>query len=99
MKNFRCHSLSIEVYHLSQSLVLPNHLKRQLERAAASITLNLGEGWGRESPADRRRFFTMAFGSLRECQSIVLLAGNNGKLLGERLDVLAACTWRLLHPR
>lgn len=99
MKNFRCHSLSIEVYELAQGVPLPGHLKRQLVRAAASVCLNLGEGWGRESPADRRHFFTIAFGSLRECQSVAALAGAKGRGFAERLDVLAASLWRLLHPR
>lgn len=99
MKNFRCHSISIEVYQQAQAVALPAHLKQQLLRAASSITLNLGEGWGRESVADRRHFFTIALGSIRECQSVAMLAGERANKLAERLDVLAASTWRLLHPR
>jgi four helix bundle protein len=99
MKTFRCYTISLEVYRHAQALPLPAHLKRQLLRAASSVCLNFSEGWGREAKADRRHFFTIAFGSVRECQSIAALAGPSAQRLAESLDVLAASTWRLLHPR
>ena len=41
-------------------------LRDQLRRASASILLNLGEGASRQSPADKRRFYLIARGSLGE---------------------------------
>ena len=103
MKNFRCYTLSVEVYAKAEKAVVPNHLRQQLLRAASSIVLNLAEGWGRQSPADRRHFFTIAFGSVRECQAIAQLAlcnrGTSQTTLANDLDKLAAYIYRLLHPR
>ena len=41
--------------------------KDQLDRASASIPLNIAEGNGKFSPKDRARFFEMARGSALEC--------------------------------
>ncbi|MBR9921931.1 MAG: four helix bundle protein [Bacteroidetes bacterium] len=42
-------------------------LADQLKRATKSIALNLAEGVGRTSPADKRRFYVMSRSSLYEC--------------------------------
>ena len=54
-------------------------LADQLDRARASILLNIAEGNGRFTPADRCRFFDMARGSVLECAAcldlLVIKAG------------------------
>ncbi len=42
-------------------------VKDQLDRAATSVVLNLAEGNGKRSPADRCRYFDTARGSAVEC--------------------------------
>ena len=41
-------------------------LVSQLIRAVASISANIGEGYGRRTTADRARFYGIALGSVRE---------------------------------
>lgn len=43
--------------------------KDQLDRASTSVVLNLAEGNGKRSPADRCRYFDIARGSGLECAS------------------------------
>ncbi len=43
----------------------------QLERAGQSILLNIAEGAGRHSRADKQRFYEIAKGSAMECASII----------------------------
>lgn len=96
MRNFRTYKLAVEFYRLSQTICLPRHLKDQLARAASSIVLNLAEGVGRNSKADQKRFYTIAFGSLRECQAILDLAPKHSIAAGKLLDSLAAHTYKLI---
>lgn len=42
-------------------------LADQLQRAASSIVLNISEGVGKQSSADKRRYYLSAKGSANEC--------------------------------
>ena len=59
-------------------------LRDQLDRASISIVLNIAEGCGRRSPADKGRFYSMARGSATECGAILDLLGARG-LVDDRL--------------
>ena len=60
--NLRAHDLAVQFYKMARGKKLPFGLQGQLQRASSSVALNLAEGWGRATPADRRRFFQMALG-------------------------------------
>ncbi len=58
-------------YKLAKRLQgVDRHARDQLLRASQSIPLNIAEGNGRGTNADRRRFFEIAQGSALECGSI-----------------------------
>ena len=72
---------SLDVYQLSLKFhigvmsLLPQRgsptMRDQLERASISIILNIAEGAGRRTAADRRRYFVIAQGSTYECAAIL----------------------------
>ena len=96
-KNFRSYTLAVAFCKRAKAQSLPYHLKDQLSRASSSIALNLAEGYGRLSRADKRRFYIIAFGSIRECQSIVDIGiEDNAEELSSLLDSLAAHVYKLI---
>ncbi len=97
MKNFRTYDLAVQFYRATATLSLPSFLRDQLARAASSIVLNLAEGVGRQRGADQRRFYKIAFGSLRESQAILELASPISPELMACADKLGAHLYRLIQ--
>ena len=52
----------------------------QLRRAATSIPLNIAEGYGRHTDADRFRHYDIARGSAHECGAILDIAKQIGMI-------------------
>ncbi|MEX0322492.1 MAG: four helix bundle protein [Puniceicoccaceae bacterium] len=78
------------------------HAKDQWLRASQSIPLNIAEGNGKTTPADRRRFFEIARGSALECAAIQdvlevlnILSPNDNRKHKNDLDRIAAMLSRL----
>jgi four helix bundle protein len=53
-------------------------LRDQLDRASVSIVLNIAEGVGRRTPADKAHFFVIARGSATECGAAFELLAARG---------------------
>lgn len=94
MKNFRTLEIAKDFYKRSRNLKLNPLLRNQFDRAAASIALNLAEGSGKITPRDKRKFYTISLGSLRECQTILSLADISE--FDKLTDILGAHLWKLI---
>ncbi len=66
-------------------------------RAASSVALNLSEGSAKTSKADRRRFYEIALGSVRECEAIVELLEPDSQKLKSPVDILARHVFNLVR--
>jgi four helix bundle protein len=96
MKNFRTFDLAVAFYRSVQTLRLPAYLRDQLLRAASSVALNLAEGRGKQTIADQKRFFSIALGSVRECEAVLILAGLQDRQAMRTLDSLGAHLYNLI---
>jgi four helix bundle protein len=82
-----CYRIALEFQVIAGQLVPKRgyaELRDQLDRASISIVLNIAEGCGRRSAADKGRFYAMARGSATECAAILDLVGARG-LVDDRL--------------
>ncbi len=68
-----CYQAALELQGLLPGLTAccGHSLRDQLDRAAASVLLNLAEGCGRRQRRDRARFYGMARGSAMESAAIL----------------------------
>ena len=76
-----CYRLAVEFQALATRLVPRRNqavLRDQLDRASVSIVLNIAEGAGRVSPADKARFYAIARGSATECAAVLDLLSARG---------------------
>ena len=88
---------------LEQMKVINLDCAKQLQRAASSVVLNLGEGQ-RRAAGDKRRAYEIAHGEAREVMAALDLAEAWGWSLRDaevraKLDHLLALCWGLTHPR
>jgi four helix bundle protein len=100
MRDFRTLDLAVEFHHQVAQLRAPAFLKQQMDRASASVALNLAEGRGRPTRRDQLRFFGIAMGSARECQTALRLVRGADPRVVDLADHLCASLHRLIkHAR
>lgn len=96
LKNFKTFNLAKDLYKKCAELKLPHHLKDQILRATSSAALNLAEGSGKETRKDKRKFFFISFGSIREVSAILELAQIQNPDILELIDKTSAHLYKLL---
>ena len=58
---------------LRENKLMDNYIHDQLKRASISIVINIAEGSGKFSKADKRNYYTTSRGSVYECVSLLEL--------------------------
>lgn len=90
-EKFEAYRLAIEFTEIALELIddLPaghSSLRDQFRRAAFSVPLNIAEGTGKNSNADRKRFYAIARGSAMECAAICDLCTLVDTKLGQNAE-------------
>ena len=92
-QKFKTYQLAINFYHNSRNLKLREPLKNQFHRASLSIVLNLAEGSAKPTAKERRKFYRISLGSLREVQVILDIISHQGFI--KETDKLGAYLYKL----
>jgi four helix bundle protein len=99
LKNFKTYQLAIQFHNDCRNLKMPSYLRDQLLRSSSSVVLNIAEGTGKLTYADKRRYYSIALGSLRESVAALELSGETPIDISHIADQLGACLYRLCHPK
>lgn len=83
------HALALLIYKITKNFPKEEMfgLTSQIRRASVSIVSNIAEGYGRPTGKDRIKFFWIAYGSLLEAESQVLIAKDLGYIQGKETDL------------
>ena len=93
MQKFKTYQSAISFYRKSKNLKLREPLKNQFHRASLSIVLNLAEGTAKSTAKERRKFYRISLGSLREVQAILDIV--NHQQLIQEADRLGGLLYKL----
>ncbi len=96
-QKFLAYELAVELQAKCESIQAKRYIKDQLDRAALSVVLNLAEGSAKPTTPDQRRFYAMAFGSLRETQALLRILKETEA--HEKSDRLGGMVYRLVYPK
>lgn len=99
MKTFKTLDLAIEFHDDILKLDVVGHLRDQLLRSASSIALNLSEGNAKPSLKEKRRFYQIAYGSLKEAETTMKLLKVNDPNLAAKADHLGASLYKLMNSK
>jgi four helix bundle protein len=96
----KSHKLVLETLTAFETLPRNDVIRNQIERAALSVTSNIAEGFGRQSPKDKKHFYVIARGSAFELQSQLLISRDTNRIDKNSFETLASLSTnsiKLLH--
>jgi four helix bundle protein len=86
----RSYQLCLEIYKITKGF--PDEekygLTSQLRRAAVSVPSNISEGYGRKTTPEYIQFLYIAYGSICEIETQILLSGDLGYIEAVKLEML-----------
>ena len=71
---------------LKENKQIDSYVRDQLKRASISIVINIAEGSGKFSKADKRNFYTIARGSVYECVSLLEIIIEDNQITKEKFN-------------
>lgn len=94
--------LTVRVYRATETFPRSEQygLTNQIRRAAVAVSSNIAEGQGRGTTNDFRRFLSIAYGSLQEVETQIIIAQRLGYLTESAADeILDLCaeTGRIIN--
>ncbi len=69
---------------------IDGYIRDQLKRASISIVINIAEGSGKFSKADKRNFYTISRGSVYECVSLLEIIVDENYIEKEKYEYFKA---------
>lgn len=94
---FKTYDLAEKLFKECKKIKTQAYIRDQMMRAALSVVLNLQEGAAKLSEKDRRRFYNIAYGSVKEVQAVLRLLDLQEQF--KLADQVGACIYRLQHPK
>ena len=86
----KAYQLCLDVY--KKTADFPNEEKygliSQIKRAAISVVSNIAEGYGRKTTPEYIQFLYVAYGSICELETQILLSGDLGFMSSEHLETI-----------
>ncbi|MFC1891711.1 four helix bundle protein [Thermodesulfobacteriota bacterium] len=86
----KSYQLCLQVYQITAGF--PNNekfgLTSQIRRSVVSIPSNIAEGYGRKTTADYVRFLYIAYGSICELETQIMLSGDLGYIANDIMKVV-----------
>ena len=95
--NFKTYDLAEKLFRECRKIKTQAYIRDQMMRAALSVVLNIQEGAAKASEKDRKRFYNIAYGSVKEVQAVLRLLDLKEEF--KLADEVGACLYRLQHPR